>query len=292
MTGRLLTIIGERINPGFRSSKELFEKSDIPGIQRVAVRQAEAGASYLNVNIGTRALEDAAFMREVIGAIQEAVDLPLSFDFPNLEVQVSCLEVFDAARARDRKPIINSVAETRWSMTDALSIRPAKVILMVSERLDGEAAVPNTTAAEVLDTSQRMVRRLIAERGLAMDDIIIDVSISMLATDRSGGTRMALDAVRLIGSDPELTGVHIMGGISNIGMGLPAKAVDGTALKNGVERAFITLAQPLGLDTILATPWENYGPLSEDSAVLTTFRDAVAASGMDALQAVRRLYRA
>ena len=292
MTGRPLTIIGERINPGFRSSKDLFENSDLPGIQRLAVRQAEAGASYLNVNIGTRALEDTAFMREVVGAIQEAVDLPLSFDFPNLAVQVSCLEAFDPDKARNRKPIINSVAETRWSMTDALSIRPAKVILMVSERLDGDAAVPNTTALEVWDVARRLVRRLVDERGIAMDDIIIDVSISMLATDRGGGTRMALDAVKLIGGDPALAGIHIMGGISNIGMGLPPKAVDGTALKNGVERAFITLARPLGLDTILATPWENYEPLPEDSVVLATFRDVIAARGMDALKAVRRLYRA
>jgi cobalamin-dependent methionine synthase I len=53
-----LTIIGERINPGFRSTQALFDDEDFPGIQALAVRQAQAGASYLNVNAGTKALKD------------------------------------------------------------------------------------------------------------------------------------------------------------------------------------------------------------------------------------------
>ena len=60
-----ITIIGERINPGFKSTKALFDNSDLPGIQALAVRQAEAGASYLNVNIGARALTDPVFLVEV-----------------------------------------------------------------------------------------------------------------------------------------------------------------------------------------------------------------------------------
>ena len=39
-----LTIIGERINPGFKSTKEMFDNSNIDAIQALAVKQAEAGA--------------------------------------------------------------------------------------------------------------------------------------------------------------------------------------------------------------------------------------------------------
>ncbi|MBE2244976.1 MAG: hypothetical protein IAE86_19640 [Burkholderiaceae bacterium] len=49
-----IRIIGERINPGFKSTKALFDNSHLPGIQALAVKQAETGASYLNVNIGAR----------------------------------------------------------------------------------------------------------------------------------------------------------------------------------------------------------------------------------------------
>jgi 5-methyltetrahydrofolate--homocysteine methyltransferase len=288
---RALTLIGERINPGFKSSKDLFEQSDIPGIQRLALRQAEAGASYLNVNIGSRMLEDSGFTRDVVRAIQEVVTLPLSFDFPNLSVQRVCLETYDPSKAQGRKPIVNSIAETRLAMMPALAIQPCKLILMVSERLEGEDAVANRVASEVHAVTRRLAAKVFSQTGLSTDDLIVDVSISMIASDRNGGTRMALGAVKLIADDPDLAGVHIMGGISNIGMGLPAKAVDGTPLKNAVERAFLTLARPAGLDTILATPWENYDPLPDDHFVLGVFREFLAADGIQALKAVRKLYR-
>lgn len=292
MTIRPLRIIGERINPGFRSSKDLFEHSDLAGIQALAVRQAEAGAAYLNLNIGTRMLEDLVFTREVVRAIQAVVQIPISFDFPSLAVQIACLETYDPAKANGLKPVINSVAETRWEMTDALSVQPAQVIVMVSERLDGDAAVSNQIATEVHAVTRRLVGRLVEEKGFETDDITVDVSISMLASDRTGGTRMALEAVKLIADDPDLAGVHIMGGISNIGNGLPPKAVDGTPLKSAVERAFLTLARPVGLDTILATPWSDYSPLPNDSFVLGTFRQFLELNGIEALKAVRRLSRA
>jgi len=49
-------IIGERINPGFKSTRALFDKQDLAGIQALALKQAEAGALYQNVNIGAQAL--------------------------------------------------------------------------------------------------------------------------------------------------------------------------------------------------------------------------------------------
>ena len=53
-----------------------------------------------------------------------------------------------------------------------------------------------------------------------------------------------MDAIRLIGADPDLKGIHMMGGLSNIGQQLPPKAVDGSDLKHALECAFLTLTQP------------------------------------------------
>ena len=53
-----------------------------------------------------------------------------------------------------------------------------------------------------------------------------------------------------------------MGGLTNIGQQLPPKAADGSDLKLSLECAFLTLAVPLGFDTILCTPWRNYHPLA------------------------------
>ena len=73
-------IIGDRINPGFKSTKVLFDNDDIAGIQALAVKQVEAGAKYLDVNVGARGETDAALVAKVTRAIQAAVTVPGTAD--------------------------------------------------------------------------------------------------------------------------------------------------------------------------------------------------------------------
>ena len=291
MTIPNLTIIGERINPGFKSSKALFDNEDLPGIQALAKRQADAGASYLNVNIGTKALDDPQFMKAVIEAIQAVVSIPLSFDFPHAEVQEICLKCFDQEKAGGRKPIINSVAETRLDMLELLKIRPFKLVVMASERLENGVPRPNKKSEQVIGVAHRMAKLLTGSpHNMPLDDILIDVSISLLAADTEGLTRMAIEAIREIGGAPTLKGIHIMGGLSNISGQLPAKAVDGSNLKLQLEEAFLTLTVPYGFDTILATPWKDYQLLPDDNPVLSAFKEIIALNGFDAMRKLRKLY--
>ena len=288
-----ITIIGERINPGFKSTKALFDTEDIAGIQALAVRQAEAGARWLNVNVGARALTDPAFMAEVIRAIQAVVTVPLSFDAPSAAVQEVCLKSYDHAKANGAPPIVNSITEHRWDLMELYRpLGPFKVIVMASERVEDGVARGNRTAAEIAGTARRAALRLATEHGMAMDDIFIDLSVSAIIADTTGLNRATLDAVRLIHEAPDLKGIHMMGGLSNIGQQLPAKAVDGSDLKHALECAFLTLAVPHGFDTVLGTPWRRYHPLAEDHHVLATYRAFLEQTGSNALRAVRKFYKA
>ena len=287
----LFTIIGDRINPGFKSTKALLDAGDMAGVQALAKRQVDAGAAALDFTIGPRAKDDPQFLVEVIRAVQAAVSAAICFDYPEHAVQEVCLKAYDAERARGAKPIINSMAETRWNMVELLSIRPCRVILMASERLEVGIGKPNKTAAEIAGTAKRAALRLVREHGLVLDDIIIDVSISALIADTTGMNREALAAIGLIGSDPELAGLHISGGLSNIAQQLPPKAADGSDLKLQLECAFLTLGRALGMDTVLATPWRGLHMLPEDNYVLGVFKQVLQASGTDALRQVRKLYR-
>jgi 5-methyltetrahydrofolate--homocysteine methyltransferase len=287
----LFAIIGDRINPGFKSTKALLDAGDMAGMQALAKRQVDSGAVALDFTIGPRAKDDPEFLVEVIHAVQAAVTASICFDYPEPEVQEVCLKAYDPDKAGGAKPIINSMAETRWHMTDLLKIRPCKVMLMASERLEDGIGKPNKTAAEIAGTAKRAALRLVREHDLALDDIIIDVSISALVADTVGLNREALTAIGLIGADPELKGLHISGGLSNIAQQLPPKAADGSDLKLQLECAFLTLARPLGMDTVLATPWRGFRMLPEDNYVLGVFRQALLASGTNALRQVRKLYR-
>jgi len=288
---RALTIIGDRINPGFKSTRALLDARDLAGVQALAVRQVEAGAAALDVTIGPRASEDPAFLVEVIRAIQAAVEVPLCFDYPDAAIQKICLEAYDQDKARGRKPIVNSLAETRWEMTELAKIRPFTAILMASERLEDGVGRPNKSSAEIAGTAKRAALRLVREHGFAMDDIIVDVTVSALVVDTAGQNRAALEAIRAIGGDPELKGIHISGGMTNIAQQLPPKAADGSDLKRQLERAFVTVAMPLGLDTVLATPWHEFAPLPDDNFVLGIFKEILPLSGTDVLRQVRKLYR-
>jgi 5-methyltetrahydrofolate--homocysteine methyltransferase len=287
-----IRIIGERINPGFKSTKALFDNSDLAGLQALAVKQAEAGASYLNVNIGARALTDRVFLTEAIQAIQSVVTLPLSFDVPSVQTHELCLQTYDQARAGGALPIINSITEHRWDAMNLYHQRPFKVIVMASERVEDGVAKNNKSAADIAGTAKRAALRLRDDYGMALDDIIIDLSVSAIIADTEGLNRGTLEAVKLIGSDPELHGLHMMGGLSNIGQQLPPKAADGSDLKHCLENAFLTLAVPYGFDTVLGTPWRGYAPLPEDNYVLAAYRNFLEQSGSNALRAVRKLYKA
>ncbi|MBM5811682.1 MAG: dihydropteroate synthase DHPS [Gammaproteobacteria bacterium] len=287
-----IRIIGERINPGFRSTQALFEQKDLAGIQALAVRQVEAGASALNVNLGSRAMVDQPFLVDVIRAIQAVVTVPLSFDVPNTELFRRCLATYDRQRAGGELPLLNSITEHRWEPMELYREHRFRVMVMASEScLDGVAR-NNKTAADIAATARRTALRLRDQYGMPLGDVFVDLSVAAIIADTEGLNRATIEAVRLIGADPELSGLHLMGGLSNIGQQLPAKAADGSDLRHQLENAFLTLTVPYGFDTVLGTPWRGYAPLPEDNSVLQAYRYFLEQTGSNALRAVRRFYRA
>lgn len=285
-----VSIIGDRINPGFKATKVLIEAEDIAGLQALAVRQVQAGAWCLDVTVGPRGYEDSRFLTEVIKALQAAVDVPLCFDYPSAAVQEVCLKAYDPAKAQGRKPVVNSLAETRQEMLQLVRIRPFQVILMASERLEDGSPKSNKLTSEVLGVARRMTSRLTRECGFSRGDIFVDVTIHSLVSDLEGLTKIALEAIGSISEDPELKGVHIIGGLTNIGNMLPPLKFDDIPLRQLVENAFLTLAVPLGFDTIMGTPWNNFRMLPDDNIVLQTLKDFTELKGLNAMRRLRQLW--
>src|SRR3990170_3076686 len=171
-------------------------------------------------------------------------------------------------------------------------LRPFRVVVMVSERVENGVARANKTAADFASTAKRAALRLNRDYGIALRDVFIDISVSAVVADTQGMHRATLEAIHALRADAELKGIHLMGGLTNIGQQLPAKAADGSDLKLALENAFLTLAVPLGFDAVMATPWRPYRPLPDDNYVLTVYRNFLQQTGSDALRAVRKLYRA
>jgi 5-methyltetrahydrofolate--homocysteine methyltransferase len=287
-----IEIIGERISPGYKSTKALLDASDFAGIQALALKQVQAGASYLDVHLGTRGPRDLPFVSELIGAIQAAVDVPLCFDFPEIPVLDAAFKAYDRSKARGALPLLNSLTDQRWDLMELYRLHPFRVIVMASERVVDGVARSNKTAPEIADTAKSVALRLNCKYAIALSDIFIDVAVRAVIVDTAGLNRAILDAIRLIRNDRELPGIHIMGALTNIGQQMPPKAVDGSNLKLALENAFLTIAVPNGLDTVMGTPWLGYQPLPEDNHVLKVYREFLDQSGSAALRTIRKFYRA
>ncbi|MCP5144212.1 MAG: dihydropteroate synthase [Gammaproteobacteria bacterium] len=288
-----LKIIGDRINPGFKSTKALMDANDMEGIQALAVKQVEAGAEYLDITVGRRAKEDPKFLIDVIKAVQEVVAVPLCMDEPEVPLQRVMLEAYDQDKAGGQLPLVNSVVEPRYAMMQLYKeVRPFKVILLTSERVEDGVNKTNRSADEVISTAKRVTRRMQDEYGVPLNDIFIDVQVVAVCSDSYGQHRAAHAAVQAIHTDPEMQGVHMMGGLTNVGQMLPPKAVDGSDLKLCLENVFLTRVVPHGFDYVLATPWRQFSPIPADHYVSQVYDEFLQATGTDALRKARKFYKA
>jgi cobalamin-dependent methionine synthase I len=280
-----LTIIGESINDSVPSTHTLFEENNIDGIVALARSQAEKGASYIDVNVGSRS---PAFMADVVKRIQEHIALPLSIDTPDPELAAAGLATYNPERAGNKTPILNSISEARLDMFDLYRIRPFIPILLVTEGLDDRGEmIMNTTAQQIHATSKKMAgiaRKRI--EGVKHTQLILDPGIMPIGSDSKGDFRRLMEAMALIHQDNDLAGVNMSVGLSNFSAMLPSKRGDGSPVKSPLESAFLTLAMPLGLNTIIGSVSRKYVLLSEDDAAMVCLRDVLKLEGVDIIMRV------
>jgi cobalamin-dependent methionine synthase I len=283
-----LTIIGESINDSVPSTKKLFDAGDIDGLVGLARAQDEKGAAYIDVNVGSRPPE---FMADLIRTLQRATAKPLSIDTPDPTLAEAALKAYDPALAGGREPILNSISPLRPAMFDLFRIQPFRPILMASERLEGGESSPNRTAEE----THRTARSLLAEAksripGFRNDGAVIDPGIAPIGSDCEGQLRRVLDALALIQADSELAGTHRSVGLSNFTVMLPSKRADGSPVKGPLESAFLTLAMPLGLDTIIGSTSRKYEILAEGHPALACLNDILKLEGFETLLRLKEFY--
>lgn len=285
-----LTIIGESINDSVPSTKKLFDENDIPGLLELARSQDEKGAAWIDVNVGLRPPE---FMADLVRRIQSVTAKPLSIDTPDPAIARAALEAYDPERARGRKPILNSISPLRPDMFDLHAVRPFIPILMASERYEPGAGCgsANRSAEETRATARALLeeaRRRVP--GFRNDQAIVDPGIAPIGSDCEGQLRRVLDTLALLRDDPTFEGVHRSVGLSNFTVMLPSKTKDGAPVKGPLESAFLTLAMPLGLDTIIGSTVRKYEILPAGHPALACLEDILKLEGYDTLVRLKEFY--
>lgn len=281
-----LQIIAESINDSVPATKKLFDAGDIDGIVALARWQDEAGAAYIDVNVGPRPPE---FMADLVRRIQSVTAKPLSIDTPDLAIAQAGLAAYDPGRAGGRPPLVNSISPLRMEMFELRRVRPFRPILLISERMEGGQSRACRTAEQTFEAAQTLLAAARAV-GMANDDCIFDPGIAPVASDMEGNLKRLLAAMGMIHPDPDFAGCHMSVGLSNFTVLLPPKRADGSPLKGPLESAFLTRAMPLGLDMVVGSVKRKYELLAPDHPAMLCLDRVLAADGFEAILAVRDFY--
>lgn len=230
----MFTVIGERLNSSRPSILRAVVDKNGAFIGEEARKQEAAGATHIEVNVGSVAENEASDLAWVMDIVQRAVDLPLCIDSPNPKV----LE--DALVLVNKPPIVNSISLEKNRLKPMLSFLSGANCGVVALCMD-DSGIPKT-ARDVVERAGRLIH-ILEDAGIASERIYVDPLIQPIATDVTKGA-MALDAVRRIReSHPS---VHIVCGLSNISFGMPQR--------HAVNRTFLSLLMSAGMDAVILDP--------------------------------------
>jgi 5-methyltetrahydrofolate--homocysteine methyltransferase len=257
-----MIIIGERINTSRKPMAQAVDERNAAFIQEDARKQEAAGASFIDVNCGTRLkteLDDFLWLMDVI---QEAVSIPLCLDSPDPLVLAAGLK-----RAK-RRPMINSITlePDRFEAVGPLVADDAADVVALC--MD-ETGIPRTTE-KVVENARRLVAKLEAI-GVKRGSVYLDPMIQPVSTDTDMGL-VALNSIEAIMTS--LPGVHTTCGLSNVSYGLPERFL--------VNRHFLTCAMVKGLDSAIIDPLDRKIMTSIFTTEMVLGKDEYCANYIDA----------
>jgi len=233
-----MIVIAEKINATLSSVKKLIEDRDTKALLDLAQKQADAGASYIDVNVGTgvgsREREIQA-MGWAVAAIQDKIETPLCLDSADPDVLKAGLE------ARQGKPSMINSAKAESESLDAIIPLAAEYKAPVVALTMDEQGMPRT-----VEDRMRACEKIVAacdRYGVPVSDVFFDPLLMPVSTDAKQGLVTLRSITRIKSEYPECKTTL---GLSNVSYGLPSR----TRLNAG----FLHMAIYAGLDSAILDP--------------------------------------
>jgi 5-methyltetrahydrofolate corrinoid/iron sulfur protein methyltransferase len=265
-------IIGENIHIISPQVKEAIAARDTAVIQRLAIEQVENGAGILDLNIGPQKKEGPEVMRWIVEAVQEVVDIPLSFDTTNLEAIRTGLSL------AKHKGMVNSTSAQPQRLEEVPPLAAEFGARLVALTM-GQSGIPMTAEERVALAIETLIPRAL-EVGIPMEDLYLD-PLLMTVSGCQEYCPPAIEAVRYIkqGMDPAPMTTC---GLSNVSNQVPQ---DRRSLLN---RVYLAMLMAVGLDSAIGDPLDKElmnvirivdqrDDSSSAGALLLTLHDRVAA---------------
>ena len=235
-------IIGENIHIISEKVKEALTNRDREFFMDLAVKQVEAGAKAVDINLGPRKKDWAEVFPWIVETIETVVDVPLSIDTTNVDGMEAALQKITKAQ-----PILNSTSAEpeRLEKVPLLAKKYNAKVIALTMRSEG---IPVEADARVNIAVEMLIPRMM-EIDFPMQNLIIDPLVLTVSGCQQYCPHL-IEAIRTLqfAWDPPPT---ISVGLSNVSNAVPR---EGRPL---INRVYCAMLMGVGMNMMIADPLDN-----------------------------------
>ncbi|MFC1737616.1 dihydropteroate synthase [Planctomycetota bacterium] len=243
-----MILIGERINGMFEDVKQAISDRDKKVIQELARKETEAGAAYLDVNVGTAASDQEGTMQWLVETIQETCSTLLSLDSQKPNIIAAGLKVADTSKGI----LVNSTPLNKKSDEEvfdkylemAEQAGPKTSIIVLTMDKNGVPQDIDTRVALAAEIVSKAMEKGFDTQRLFIDPILLPVNVPNAQT-QPGIILSVIDQIKFL-SEPS---PHITMGLSNLSQGTKQRSL--------INRVFLAMAISHGADSAIADVFDE-----------------------------------
>jgi len=232
-----MILIGESINIMSNTIGPALKERDPQPIQKLAKAETEAGADYLDLNIGPARKAGDELMAWLVKTVQEVTNLPLSLDTTNPVAIEAGLKVFKG------KALINSIAPARFEEELPLVKKYNADMIGLLWGIEGMPRDANERALIAVDLIYKA-----NEMGIPNEDIWIDPIASPVSVEINQ-VKACVEFMSMLGD--MAPGCKSTVGLSNISNGTP------THLRPYLNRTYLIMLMRYGLYSAIVDAFDS-----------------------------------
>ncbi|MFO7773350.1 MAG: dihydropteroate synthase [Dehalococcoidia bacterium] len=237
-----MVIIGENIHVIAQAISTAVTDRNPKVIQDLTKAQTEAGANYIDLNVGPMKKDTEDTMQWLVNAVQEATDLPLSIDTLNPVAMEAGL------KACKQRPLLNSASGKSLSKEQMLPLAQkyncdVVISVMTDKGMPPDVESKVESIMETVDYANGL--------GIANEDIWVDPILLPISTAGEGQrfTVVNLEFIKIL--EDVLPGIKSTVGLSNTSNGAPEP------LRPLLNRTYMVMLGRNGLYSAIADPLDE-----------------------------------
>ena len=240
-----MLVVGENISVISKVVGDAIKERNAEPIIKMAKEQKEAGADYVDINIGPATKNGEELMQWIVKSIQAGLDTPLALDTKNISAIEAGLEVHKGSA------MINSVTGDRDKLDILMPMAKKYNSKIVGISLTEKGVPPD------VDSRVEIIMEIVnsaLEHGVPMENLYLDPVILPVAVLQEQVFN-SIKALKIFKELKELMALpgdpKTIVGLSNVSQSSPPE------LKSLINRTYLSILLSNGLDSAIVDPLDK-----------------------------------